>query len=387
MLKYITNNILHYIVLGLILCAANAADSNSTAGKQLGTAAIIISNRAGTAYEKKQAVLEDQISAKMGELGLRVISREIVQGNLRSFLTASSSQNKESSASSSGAEDAMMDQASALSLAQHLHVDYLLHVSIGAATASEKTINAYGSKLINKEYVLSASYKLLDASAGGTLFGDVIRVTKTEQLNANSSTAQYGMNDELLAQVADQVAVSFKTRLNAGQLAKAEGDNLPVKININLECAELKIPDIRINNENVVVSSGDLFPAFPGSVVVEVDGVVVGSAPGNMKVRPGLRRLRLSRPGFESWEKTINAIEGLALTIPLKITASELERWGQLTQYISKLKEGVKLTDAQVKIMEGEASMLESSGYRIDVKIDTKENFRFLVPHSLISAP
>ncbi len=387
MIKYITIRALSAVLFVFLHCAASAADSNPSVAKRFGAAAIIVSNRAGPAYEEKQAVLEDQVSAKMGELGLRVISREIVQGNLRSFAAASSAQNKESSASSSSAEAAFLDQASALSLAQNLNVDYLLHISIGALSKSERTINAYGTKLVNTEYALSATYKLLDASAGGSLIGDAIRVTKTEQVNANSSTVSDGTNDDLLSQVAEQVALSLKARLAAGQVPKAGTYSLPVKISIKLECAELSIPDIRVTQENVVISSGALFPAFPGSAVVEVDGIAAGSAPGSIKVRPGFRRVRISRPGFEVWERTINAADGLSLVIPLKITAAELERWHQMTLFLTGLKAGAKLTDAQIKIMEGEAARLAASGYRVDVKVDTKENFKFLVPHSLHSIP
>jgi hypothetical protein len=311
----------------------------------------------------------------------------MVQGNLRSFVAPSAPRNQESTNTASDAEAAFLDQASALSLAQNLNADYLLHLSIGGLSKSERTVIAYGTKLVTTEYVLTASYKLLDASAGGSLVGDVIKATRTDQVNANASVTSDGINDQLLGQVAEQVAGSLKARLASGQVAKAATYALPVKVNIKLECAELSVPDVRVNGENVVVSSGAIFPAAPGSAVVEVDGMAAGSAPGVIKMRAGFRRVRVSRPGFETWERTLNASDGMSLVIPLKITAAELERWRQITLFLTGLKVGTKLTDAQIKVMEGEAARLAASGYRVDVKVDTKENFKFLVPAGQYIAP
>ena len=73
--------------------------------------------------------------------------------------------------------------------------------------------------------------------------------------------------------------------------------------------------------------------------------------------------------------------------VPLKITADELERWRQMTLFLTRLQAGAKLTDAQIKVLEGEAARLAASGYRVDVKVDTKENFKFLVPGSQYVSP
>ncbi len=90
------------------------AETGTSAAKRVGTAAIVVSNRGGSAFEDKQLALEDLVSARLGEIGLRVISREIVQGNLRSFVASSAPKSQESAAASDGAEAAFLDQASAL---------------------------------------------------------------------------------------------------------------------------------------------------------------------------------------------------------------------------------------------------------------------------------
>jgi len=45
-------------------------------------------------------------------------------------------------------------------------------------------------------------------------------------------------------------------------------------------------------------------------VTVELDGIAIGSAPGSFQGFPGLHKLRLSREGFDSWERTVNLYDG-----------------------------------------------------------------------------
>jgi hypothetical protein len=388
-------------IFSALISSVQAAEVGSGPVRRLGSVAIVVSNRGGSAFENKQLLFEDLVSARLGELGLRVISREIVQGNLRAFVPPSAATERQSAASSAAAEAAFFDQASALSLAQNLNADFLLHLSIGGLSKTERTINAYGVKVVNTEHILTAAYKLLDASAGGSLVGEVVKATRTDaggageavtgdvvkaarqdQTNANLRVVSDGITDELLVQASEQVAASLKARVASGQIAKAAGldGRQAVKINIKLECADLSVPDLRVNSENVVVATGAVLPAAPDSATVEVDGLAVGSAPGEIKLNPGFRRVRVSRSGFEVWERTINAEEGMSLVIALKITAEERTRWQQNTLFLAQLKAGMKLTDAQIKVLEGEAQRLASSGYKVDVKIDTKEGVKMLVP-------
>ena len=114
---------LYALFAGVVTGRLDASEEVSGPSKRVGVAAVVVSNRGGAALEGKQASVEDQVSARLGEMGFRVISREIVQGNLRGFAPLSAPHTKESSTASAGAEAAFLDQASALSLAQNLNAD------------------------------------------------------------------------------------------------------------------------------------------------------------------------------------------------------------------------------------------------------------------------
>lgn len=70
------------------------------------------------------------------------------------------------------------------------------------------------------------------------------------------------------------------------------------------------------------------------------------------------------------------AAEGQVLTIAMTMTEEGLARFRESTEFLNTLKNGARLTDAEVKVLEGQAKALENSFFRVD----TKENFRFILP-------
>jgi hypothetical protein len=336
------------------------------------SAAIVISNRAGKDYDNKISVLEDLLSARITDLGFSLLSREVVVDNLRKF-----DANTASAARPADSLDAQLtDQSSALRLAQNMGADYIVQASITSYAATKRTVTAYGNTLNNYEHTLRVTYKILDAQGGGSLTGDVAKASRTEQGTANASATVEGIFDDLLDETTTQIVSSLRTRVAAGKITAPKAAAKLVTITIKPEAADLFIPDVRINAENVVTVGESKFKVTPFNATVEVDGVAVGSAPGQITLRPGFSKLRISREGFDTWERTISASEGQVLSVTMKMSAEGYARFKDATAFINELKNGAKLTDAEVKKIEGEAKMLENSFF----KVDTKENFRYILP-------
>jgi hypothetical protein len=336
------------------------------------SAAVVISNRAGKDYDDKISVLEDLLSARITDLGFSLLSREVVVDNLRKF-----DPNSASAARPADSLDAQLtDQSSALRLAQNMGADYIVQASITSYAATKRTVTAYGNTLNNYDYTLRVTYRILDASGGGSLTGDVAKATRTEQATANASSEVQGIFDDLLDEATAQITSSLRTRIAAGKITAPKPAATLVTITIMPEAADLFIPDVRINAENVVTVSESKFKVTPLNAAVEVDGVAVGTAPGKITLRPGFSKVRISREGFDTWERTISASDGQVLNVAMKMSAAGYTRFKDATSFLNELKNGTKLTDAEVKKIEGEAKSLESSFF----KVDTKENFRFILP-------
>jgi len=133
----------------------------------------------------------------------------------------------------------------------------------------------------------------------------------------------------------------------------------------------IQVPVVSITADNHAIVTNRI-PVQALDVTVELDGTTLGSAPGSFKARPGLHKIRLSREGFAAWERTINVSEGQELRVALQMSEQGYSRWKDTTDFLATLDNTRKLTDAEVKQIEGVAKFFSESHYRVD----TKENIR-----------
>ncbi len=171
---------------------------------------------------------------------------------------------------------------------------------------------------------------------------------------------------DLLDDATTQIASAMRTKAAQNRIAAPKSKAGPVNITLNVETADLYIPDVQLGPENTVSIKDGKLAVAPLNVTVEVDGVTVGSAPGIISLQPGLSKLRLTREGYQTWERTINAREGQTLTVAMQMSPEGLARWEELTAFMNTLKNGAKLTDAQVQVLQGKAKMLQNSGFKVD---------------------
>jgi hypothetical protein len=209
------------------------------------------------------------------------------------------------------------------------------------------------------------TYKILDGTTGGSLAADTVRVSKTFQSGEGSSEEHSGLLNGLLDDAAEKVAMSLKHQIDRGRITSSAAQGM-VSVTLTTELADVFVPDVRIGPENTVSISDSKFKVSALSATVEVDGIAVGTAPGTFVVKKGLHKLRVVREGYKPWERTVNFANGQRLNVGLEMTDAGYARWKDATGFMNELKNGAKLTDAQVKVLEGRAKMLENSGYKVN---------------------
>lgn len=322
-------------------------------------AAVFVSNRAGAAYDGKIDALEDYVAARVTDLGVNVISREIASDAVAKI---------DPGAPANALDAALAQNSSALRLAQTLGADYILQVTLTGFEANQRKIDAYGVKAANEERTLRVTYKVIDGTTGGSLTADTVKVSKLVQQTDTSKESQTEGLDDLLDQASVKVAASLKSRIERGRIAAPSAAQGLVAVTLNTEAADLTVPDVRIGVENTVTISESKLKVSALSATVEVDGIAVGSAPGKITVKPGLSKLRVTRAGFKPYERTVNFVNGQTLNIALELSDEGYARWKDSTAFFNDLKNGAKLTDAEVKVLEGKAKSLEQSGFKVDTK-------------------
>lgn len=328
-------------------------------------AALLVDNRAGEEFKKLAAQLEDQLSSRAASPGLVFIGRQLVTDAIA----------KEGA----GAQlDALLsERTSALRLAQSLGADWIVLASLSSVTREERTFNDGTLQLTSHNHVLRISYKIAEAAEGGVLAGDSIRVSR----NIRGTQTAGVESSEIFNQLVDDAVIRLLQLFpdKVLQIAKAEVSK-PSQIEISVSAVAvdltqnpLQLPDLRVGNDGSITkgSSGSV-DVILGDVSIEMDGVLVGTTPATLRLAPGFHKLRLTRPGFGAVEQTINPVTGLKLRPALQMSEVGYARWKDNVAFLQGIEVNRKLTDSQVKAVEGFARMLEQSGYRVDVREDNK---------------
>jgi hypothetical protein len=88
--------------------------------------------------------------------------------------------------------------------------------------------------------------------------------------------------------------------------------------------------------------------------------------------------LRLSREGFDDWERTVNIYNGQTLRVALQMSTAGYARWADTTAFLAKLDNNRKLTDAEAEKIRGLAKFYSESHYRLDA---TNNNVNYYNGH------
>jgi curli biogenesis system outer membrane secretion channel CsgG len=348
------------------------ADSGSGTASSGATAAparkvaIFVKQRPACLPEDKVSVFEDDIAASLATSQFELIRREDVMNAVNRF--AASGPNEGTAPPASQLFDRLQsDRASATALAALMGADYLLTAAI---TTYDKTERAFDDPTINtktlvREWNLRATYSILDGTNGGSIASGTAPARLAVRDTPEVATTLDTINP-LLMDAASQIGAALSAAVSANKLRQAAEGSAEVDVQINAVLADLSVPDaVRgANGDYTIVPN--LYKLEPMNVSVMVDGVVVGQTPGTIRVRPGLHRLRLERPGLEPVDRMMNVKAGLALSIPMQFSPEGRANWERNAVFFNELKNGAVLREAEIIKVKAVAEFLKNSNIRLD---------------------
>ncbi len=271
-------------------------------------------------------------------------------------------------------DEALSDNSSALRLAQNLGADYILIPAITSYGTERKAYNGNGIATINTTYKLRVSYKIVEANEGGAVRGSTVLAEKNIRDSGDLKTDSSDVINELLDDAADQLADAIAASAKALPMEVAKANLVTFRVACSMTDPRqqpIMVSAIGISADNKLVTSQPV-PVQAMDVTVEVDGVAIGSAPGDFKSRPGLHKLSLSREGFDTWSRTVNLYDGQKLSVALQMSAAGYARWKETTDFLATIDNNRKLTDAEVNRINGIAEFFKNSHYRVDTKENVK---------------
>jgi len=337
---------------------------------------IIVENRASADLNDKVAVLEDLVASRVAGRGLSVISRDVVTRALKNYSTG-----KDPNGALGAVDRSLEDQTSALRLAQNLGADYILVPSLISLGSEQRNYAGNGISTLNTMHRLLVSYKLVEANEGGAVRGGALAAEKNIRQTAALQTDDGDVINTLLNDAADQLADAIveSAKTLPAQVAKAAPVNFSVSCTMTDPRQQpILVSALGLTADNHLVVTNQPVALQAMDVTVELDGTALGSAPGTFSGRPGLHKIRLSREGFDAWERTINISAGQNLRVALQMSEAGYARWADTTGFLATLDNNRKLTDAEVKRVEGLAEFFKNSHYRVDTKENVHPTYKSL---------
>jgi len=351
-------------------------------------AAIFIKNRAQNVDDQKTRVMEDMVIGEITDAGIRVVSPEDTVTALRRFLQTEEERERtreidrsrvvdENRLMSQAVDRMLEDSTSALRLAQNMQVDYIIIASI---TSYGQETNRVSRPDLNMDrtvttHRLRTMYKVLDIARGGSeTAGNIVSERRTQQDNRTpGGVRSETVFDDLLADAAAQMGGQLGRKIAEGRVRERDPAADMVRFIVTCGMQDMSVPEIIRDEEGRYVITGNNYKLEAMAVTVELNGVVIGSAPGTFEAFPGLHRIRLTREGFSPWERNINLArrsdgDPMVLQVALQLDETGRRRWVEDMERLNRMKRDQALTDAEVKLVEGLAEMFRNTQIRIDPK-------------------
>ncbi|MGE9291027.1 MAG: PEGA domain-containing protein [Puniceicoccales bacterium] len=265
-----------------------------------------------------------------------------------------------------------VNDASTLNQARQAGASYALVSTLRDLKTEVREYSGNGVKTANRIYSLSFSYRLLSASDGAVLTGGNGSVRKTLRATQGAVTVDSSTTGDLLSMASTRIAEEVAAALQPSDLVEASPSDTVVPFTITARGMGMTIPEVTELDSGELYVTGERNDITLDAVTVMIDGVAVGSAPGELESSAGLHEVTLQREGFEDWTRTVNIREGLDLVVRMSATDAEIKRFRQQSAFLEGLRTQRVLTDAEAEKVLGIAQMFSQSGFRWDIKQDIK---------------
>lgn len=267
-------------------------------------------------------------------------------------------------------------------IANQLGAELVMKVAIVSCEEKIKNVQAYDLELEYSTINLVAGAKLVEASTGKTVISETISMSDRQRKTSNEQIKNKNRYSEILLETAKEIGARFNAAWGSGKYVQSPEVNAKASFKVDIAVQEMKIPDVSLDEKGVAKTGGELLVLVPKGAIVELDGVVVGSAPGEFVATKGLHHLKITHSNLQSWNHTINVFDGFQLRVPMNVTSEFLQIWKENALFSSKLKADASLTQGEFKKALALARFLENSSFQIqwnqtpDIQLKEQSIFR-----------
>lgn len=328
--------------------------------------AIFVKQRPVSVAPEKVSVFEDLVSADSTGPGVQIIRREDLVNAVNRIAPAGPNAGTDL-LGSEAVDRILSNQTSAVQLAAQMKADVILTASITALQRFKRHLDdpTTGTHTDVDQWTLVTTYGLIDGVTGASLAAGTVQSDYAKR-DTPELKVEVDAIDVLLGDAASRIGAAVRATVADTRTRLAAAPAADVMVKFSAVLADLSIPDVRTNEAGEYVVGANNYNLQPMNVMVKVDGVAMGAAPGAFPLRPGLHRARFERPGLEPMEMMVNAREGLEISVPLQFTPEGRANWQRDAVFFNDLKNGAVMRDAELIKVRAVADFLRQSNIRLD---------------------
>lgn len=332
------------------------------------TFAIFTKLQADQVPANSTGILEEDVAACLSGQGISTISRADVVNGVARF-AGDSANTGDPESQSRVVEQALSDQASATRLAELLGADAIIVASITNYTIANRAFNdpQLGVKSNIRTYTMGVALRVVDGMSGRSLYGGSVDATKSLR-RTSELTEELDPIDDLLQEASQNVCRKVAGAIR--QLAPPAADAAAgeTEVAISLVASGLEVPNVVAEGDARFTVGSARLPLSLVGARVYVDGVMSGSAPGSLAMRPGVHRLKIEHPLFSPLEQVVNIRSGAPqqLTFSMKLSEEGRRDWEQNIAILEELKDGEVLRESQLISVRAFADFLRNSSINLD---------------------
>ena len=342
---------------------AQLTDNEATDSSNAPRAVIYVVNRLGDDFISHIPVFEDLLVSQVTGLGFRIIS---VGDTVSSLASLQDPENPDA------LDELLASSTSASRLAQSVGADVLIVASLTSFGSNQQHLVREDLDInrIVMDYELIATYKFVDPQYGDAFSSGSVNASQRVQ-QSETLREQRAVIQPLLAAAAQKIAAKIELSGGVAELEKlATPSDEVATFYLSCSLQDMTVPEVTVGDDGGLILTGNRYKMEALAVTVELDGMVIGSAPGEFSAVPGIHRLRLSREGFETWERMINVRDGQTLKVALIMSESGRQKWFEMAEFFAGLKQQERMSQADEEVVRGFAELMRNSGIKVDVSVD-----------------
>lgn len=259
--------------------------------------------------------IRDRLGAALAEVdGFEVMDSAQVVDTFRRYKTTVAEEKL-------GLVDGIFSGGSVPTVAKMIGCDYIAAATVVNASKMRRNI---GGRL-SSVYTLRMTLKIMDSS-GASVDGKPTWVGQLPVVDAIDDDMNY--YQVLFDRWANEVTSAVASKASKWRRPRATEANLVrfyVATTIDESIAELESQTKGAKGEQLVE-----LRRVVGGASVELDGAVIGSAPGEFMTTPGLHQLRVRREWMKPYSATVNIADGMTLKVALEMSDEGAAKWGTL---------------------------------------------------------